>query len=61
MYDESIVRSQVKRFFEEQPDLGSGARAVRQSIEVIKRNIQWLETNQDLISLCLSNTESCFA
>jgi aminopeptidase N len=53
--------NEVERFFQEQANLGSGARAVRQSIEIIKRNIQWLKTNQGLIQDCLTDTESCFS
>jgi aminopeptidase N len=52
---------EVERFFSEQGDQGSGARAVRQALEVIQRNILWLETNQNLIQNCLSDTQSCFS
>ena len=51
----------VGQFFQGEADLGSGARAVRQAIEIIRRNIQWLRINQDLIQHCLTDTESCFS
>jgi aminopeptidase N len=52
---------EVESFFAEQPDLATGARAVRQATEIIRHNIQWLEANQDLVMACLQDTQTCFS
>ena len=52
---------QVESFFGEQSDLGSGVRAVRQAVEIIKHNIQWLEKNENLVNSFLQDrsTSAC--
>lgn len=49
-----IVKSQVSEFFKK-VDVGSGQRALEQSLETIKFNIHWVKENADIVDQWLMN------
>ncbi|XP_041364193.1 glutamyl aminopeptidase-like [Gigantopelta aegis] len=49
-FNSEIKLQEVEEFFKKYPDAGSGARGRLQAIESIKRNINWMKTNEQTIT-----------